>query len=408
MGAAYFLRGQYDITFYEKNNYAGGHTNTLTVDEGGHPVYIDSAFMVYNETTYPLLTRLFKELDIHTKPTSMSFSVQHVPSGLEFSGTGYNGLFAQRRNLFNAPYIKMLLEISRFGKEAGEVLKDDRYLTYSLGEYAREKKYSEAFLQRFLIPMSSAVWSTPIDAMLEFPIVSLVRFFKNHCFLGLEGHLNWRTCVGGSRQYRDKLLKAVNAKLNINTPAVKVIREEGGVMVVDSTGHQAVYDNVLIAVHADEVLDILDRPTELESRLLKCFPYHPNKTTLHTDDIVMPKTRRAWSSWNYRISINALRETKATTIYDMNSLQGVSTKKNYFISINDPGLIDAKKIIWETQYRHPMYSVQGQHAQKELPHLNANGPVYFAGAYFRFGFHEDGLLSGLHAARAISGTEIWP
>ncbi len=407
MSAGYFLRDKFDITFYEKEDYAGGHTNTLTIKEGNQDIYIDSAFMVYNEPTYPLLTRLFKELKIETKPTSMSFSVQHLPSGLEYCGTGYNGLFAQRRNIFNPRYVKMLLEIDRFRREADEVLDNPSYVSCTLAQYMRSKGYSEDFLQKFLIPMSSAVWSTPANTMLEFPVQTLVRFFNNHRFLSLDGQLSWRTCVGGSRQYREKIITAFGDRVWTQRAVVKIRREAGKVAVTDSTGQVLIYDKVIVACHADEALGLLIDPTALESSLLSKFPYLSNKTTLHTDARVMPKLKSVWSSWNNRIENGSDGQAKTSTIYWMNSLQGVSKSKSYFISINDPGLIDPARILWEKNYTHPLYTVDGQEAQLRLSELNRNGVTYFCGAYFRYGFHEDGLMSGVEAARAVAGREVW-
>ena len=362
MSAGYFLRDRFDVTFYEKEDHAGGHTNTLTIKEGDQDIYIDSAFMVYNEPTYPLLTRLFKELNVTTKPTSMSFSVQHLPSGLEYCGTGLNGLFAQRQNIFNLPYLRMLFEIDRFRKEATEVLDDPSHTFWTLSRYIRAKGYSEDFLQKFLIPMSSAVWSTPADTMLEFPVQSLVRFFNNHRFLSLDGQLAWRTCVGGSRQYRDKILAAMGERVWTNRAAVRIKREAGKACITDSTGKNLIYDKVILACHANEALGLLADPTLQESYLLSKFPYVSNKTTLHTDDRVMPRCRRVWSSWNNRIEHDLAGKPVTTTIYWMNNLQGVSKKKNYFISINDPGLLDCAKILWEKVYSHPLYTVDSQAA----------------------------------------------
>jgi len=408
MSAGYFLRDKFDITFYEKEDYVGGHTNTLTIPEDDQDVYIDSAFMVYNEPTYPLLTRLFKELKVETKPTSMSFSVQHLPSGLEYCGTGLNGLFAQRRNLLKPSYVRMLLEIDRFRREAIEVLDNPSHTFGTLSRYIRDKGYSEDFLQKFLIPMSSAVWSTPADTMLEFPVQSLVRFFNNHRFLSLDGQLAWRTCVGGSRQYRDKIMSALGQRVWTNRAAVKVSREGGRACILDATGKLLVYDKVIIACHANEALSLLEDPTSLETSLLSKFPYLVNKTTLHTDDRVMPKLKSVWSSWNNRIDNNSNGLPVTSTIYWMNSLQGVSKKKNYFISINDTGLIDPAKILWERVYTHPLFTVEAQEAQVHLPKLNENGVTFYCGAYFRYGFHEDGLMAGLDAARAVNAGEVWP
>jgi predicted NAD/FAD-binding protein len=344
MGAAHFLKDRYEITFYEKNNYPGGHTNTLTIDEDGVPVYIDSAFMVYNEITYPNLTRLFKELNVETKATDMSFSVQHRPSGLEYCGTGMNGLFAQRENLLSARFWRMLLDMDRFNKESLEVLVDQRFLYHTINAYVQEKKYGEDFLMRFLVPMSSAVWSMPTRLMLSFPIVTLVRFFKNHGFLGLKGHYQWRTVVNGSQQYRQKILK--NQKVRLNTEVKKVVREHGRVQIWDQKGEKQSFDKVILACHSDEALKILADATAPERSLLSKFSYQDNRVLLHTDQSVMPKTRGAWSSWNYRIDADGTGGFSASTIYDMNSLQQVSKKRNYFISVNDPGIIDPKTILW--------------------------------------------------------------
>jgi predicted NAD/FAD-binding protein len=302
----------------------------------------------------------------------------------------------------------MLLEIDRFRKEAEEVLDDPAFMSWSIARYVREKGYSEDFYQKFLVPMSSAVWSTPADTMMDFPVQTLVRFFKNHRFLSLDGQLAWRTCVGGSRQYRDKIMAAFPARVYTHRGAVKIKRIAGKVQVTDEAGKVLIYDKVIIACHADEALKLLEDPTELESSLLSKFPYVFNKTTLHTDERVMPKLKRVWSSWNNRIENDTIGRQVTSTIYWMNSLQGVSKKKDYFISINDPGLVDPAKILWEKDYTHPLYTTEGQKAQFRLPELNKNHVTFFAGAYFRYGFHEDGLMSGLDAVRAVAGGEVWP
>lgn len=402
MGAGYFLKDKFDITFFEKNSYPGGHTNTLSVDEEGEPIYIDSAFMVYNEITYPNLVRLFNELDVKTKPTDMSFSVQHLPSGLEYCGTGLNGLFAQRRNLFNVNHWKMLLEMDRFNKESLEVLEGDQFLTYSLSDYVKEKNYSEDFFHKFLIPISSAVWSTPPDLMLEFSVVTLVRFFKNHGFLGLHGHYQWRTVVDGSQRYRDKILQFFKGKILLNQSLKTVIRQENKVILVDKQGRKQEFDKVIMACHADQALALLERPTILEKGLLEKYKYHRNRATLHTDETVMPKTRLAWSSWNYRIN-----DRYPSTIYWMNNLQHVSKRNNYFVSINDDGVVNSSKILWDSEYTHPIFDVAAIKEQPRLPSLNNTGPIYFCGAYFKYGFHEDALTSGLQVARVISGENLW-
>lgn len=402
MGAAYLLGGKHDIVFYEKNHYYGGHTHTLTLREGEREIHVDTAFMVYNEITYPLLTQLFEELGVQTKNTDMSFSVQHKAAGLEYCGTGLNGLFAQRRNLWRVRHWRLLLEIDRFNKQARQILTDERYAAYSLKDYVKEKKYSRDFVEQFLIPISSAVWSTPPDLMLEFPAVTLVRFFNNHGFMGLHGHYQWKTVAGGARCYRDKIMKRFQDRIFLNTAAVKVRRTAGKVTVTDIRGERKTYDQVLLAAHADETLAVLEDATPQERTVLSKFAYQKNRVTLHTDASVMPQTRGAWSSWNYRVGPEG-----TSTVYWMNNLQGVSEQKDYFISVNAADELNDDKIVWDSEYSHPLFNVAAIQAQDALPLLNRGGPVFFCGAYFRYGFHEDGFTSGIQAARAMTGEPLW-
>ncbi|KAB2878570.1 NAD(P)-binding protein [bacterium] len=407
MGCAHFLHKEYDLTVYEQENYIGGHTNTVTVDENGKPIYIDTGFMVYNDVTYPNLIRLFKELGVKEKNTSMSFSVQHVPTGLEYSGSGLNGLFAQRKNIFNIGFIKMLTNINRFNKECVEVLTENKYSTYTLEEYVAEKQFDRDFLYKYIIPMSSAVWSTAPDKMTHFPVAALVRFFHTHGFLGLNTQHQWKTLVDGSRSYRDKLIAPFRDRIHTKRAAVKIVKESGKAAVTDAQGNKAIYDSVILACHGDQALRLLERPTDLESRLLKEFRYQKNIATLHTDVSFMPSTKRAWASWNYRLDSDTSGSLTPSTIYYMNSLQHVSDKRDYFVSINGAENIDPGNILKQIDYEHPLFSVGAVEAQKDLPKLNAEGPVYFCGSYFRYGFHEDAFTSALELSRRLSGKEIW-
>lgn len=407
MGCGHFLHKEFDITLYEQNNYIGGHTHTVTIDEAGKPVYIDTGFMVYNDVTYPQLVRLFKELEVPVKNTSMSFSVQHVPSGWEYCGSGINGLFSQRKNMLNPRFIKMLFDIHRFNSECTEVLENESYGLYTLAEYVYEKNYGNDFLHKYLIPMSSAVWSTPPDRMIQFPAATLIRFFYNHGFLGLNTQHQWKTVVNGSQTYREKLIAPFRDRIMTNRPVVRVAREKGKATITDAQGRQSVYDKVILACHADQALQLLAHPTPFEERVLGEFKYQKNTAILHTDAGLMPKTKRAWSSWNYRLENNREGILAPSTIYYMNSLQQVSETTDYFISINDADNIDPAKILKKINYDHPVFSVGTASAQKELPLLNASGPVYFCGSYFRYGFHEDAFNSALELSRLISGKRIW-
>ena len=407
LSAAHFLHKEYDITLFEKNNYVGGHTNTVTVDEDGTPVNIDTGFMVFNYATYPNLIRLFLELNVPTKKTSMTFSVQHVPSGLEFSGTGLNGLFAQRKNIFNPRYIGMLLQVNRFNEECGEVLSDPRYAEMSLSEYVKEKKYGDDFLHKYLVPMSSAVWSTPIDMMMDFPAFSLIRFFTNHGFLGLKTQHQWYTVVNGSQAYREIMVEPFRSRIQIQSAVATVEREKDSAAVILENGRRTTFDKVIFATHADETLSMIVHPTEMERRLLSPFRYQENIALLHTDESMMPKKKLAWSSWNYRIDKDRTGKLMPSTIYWMNSLQQVSQRKNYFVNINGETMVNPKYVIQRIVYTHPVFTVGTQRAQKELSKLNETGPFYYCGSYFKFGFHEDAFTSGLELSRTLLKKKIW-
>jgi predicted NAD/FAD-binding protein len=406
MGCAHFLHETADLTIYEQADYVGGHTNTITIDEDGKPVYVDTGFMVFNYKTYPNLCRLFKELNAPVKKTEMSFSVQYVPTGLEYSGSSVNHLFAQRKNIFNIRYIKMLMQIGRFNKESVKIVDDPKYANYSIGQYIKEFGFGEDMLWKYLVPMSSAVWSTPMEQMLDFPAVTLIRFFQNHGFLGLDTQHQWYTLHNGSQSYRELLIKPFRDKIHVSRKAIKVSRDGDKVIVHAADGSQETFDRVVIATHGDQALALLDAPTADEQRLLSTFKYQYNKAILHTDESIMPKTKLAWSSWNYSIR-NHKGKLTPTTIYWMNELQGVSDKKNYFVSINSHDDIDPKKIIKELDYEHPLFDVPAINAQAELSKLNETGPIYFCGSYFKYGFHEDAFTSAVNLSSQLLGKAVY-
>jgi predicted NAD/FAD-binding protein len=406
MGCAHFLHKHTSLTIYEQNDYVGGHTNTVTVNEDGKPVYIDTGFMVFNYKTYPNLCKLFAEIKAPVKKTDMSFSVQHVPSNLEYSGSSVNHLFAQRRNIFNVKYIKMLSQIGRFNKESVKILDDPKFADYSIGEYIKEFGFGDDMLWRYLVPMSSAVWSTPMEQMLDFPAVTLIRFFLNHGFLGLDTQHQWYTLDKGSQAYREILIKPFKDRISTNRKAIKVTRENGKVTVYASDGSQETFDRVIIATHGDQALAMLQDPIAEEKRLLSNFKYQYNKAVLHADTSIMPKKKLAWSSWNYRIQMQK-GKLMPSTIYWMNRLQQVSDKKDYFVSINPHDGLDERKIIKELDYEHPLFDVPAINAQAELHKLNKTGPVYFCGSYFKYGFHEDAFASAVQLCSQLLGKQVY-
>lgn len=395
MGCGHFLQDKYDLTFFEEQGYIGGHTNTITLEENGKTIYIDTGFMVFNPQTYPQLCKLFDKIKAPVKKTDMSFSVQYLPDQLEYSGSSINHLFAQRRNLFKPSFLKMLLQINRFNKESVQILDDPQYENYAIGRYITEFGYSQDFLWKYLIPMSSAVWSTPMEEILDFPAVSLIRFFKNHGFLGLDTQHQWYTLHNGSQSYRELLIKPFKDKIELGKQVLEVSRlSDGKVNVRVADGRTKVFDRVIMACHADQAYRIVKDKTPNEERLLSKFKYQPNKAVLHTDASLMPKKKLAWSSWNYRVEKDG-NQLIPSTIYWMNRLQQVSDQQDYFVSINPSNSIDPQKVIREIDYEHPLFDVPAMQAQEELPMLNQDGPVYYCGSYFKYGFHEDAYASAV-------------
>ncbi|GAC1435342.1 MAG: NAD(P)/FAD-dependent oxidoreductase [Thermoanaerobaculia bacterium] len=409
LGCGYLLHRDFDVSLFDRNGYAGGHTNTVTVDEAGTPVPIDTGFMVFNEITYPNLTRLFASLGVQTVPTTMSFGVQHLPSGIEYAGGSVGQLFARRRNLISAPFLRALYQIGRFNREAQAALDSGSFERTTLQEYVDARGYGEDFLRLYLLPMSSAVWSTPFDEVRAFPAMTLLRFFRNHGLLGgLSGQHQWLTVKGGAKTYVETMTREFRDRIHLGNGVVRVDRDPSGATLRLADGSSRRFDKVVFACHADEALAMLAEPTTDERRLLGPFRYQRNLATLHTDPAPMPRRCRAWASWNYRIGEgspgDAGTSTSATTIYWMNSLQKVSDRRDYFVSIDDPGLIDPARVLKTIPYHHPLFTMAAIDAQRELPSLNQLGPdqtTYFCGSYFRHGFHEDAFTSAIDASHAL-------
>lgn len=401
MASAWFLSREHDVTLFEKDNRVGGHSHTVMVEEGSGTIPVDSGFMVYNEVTYPLLTRLFRELGVVTKPTSMSFSVQHVGEGLEFNGGSLNLLFGQRKNLLNLRYWRMLSQINRFNRETVEELSNPTYGDISLREYVTSRGYGDDFLTWYLSPMAAAVWSSPPERIEEFPARTLMRFWHNHGFLGLDTQHPWRTVSGGSRQYVEKLTKSFEHHIHRGA-GVKLV---DGSMLMLEDGTSFDFDRVVIAAHGDQAFRMLADPTTLESDVLTRFHYQENEAVVHTDTRFMPRTRRCWASWNYRIENN-----RHSTHYWMNELQSVSERDNYFVSINPSTPPAEASIKRRLVYEHPLFDLDAVAAQDRLPVLHAAGDEtnrYFCGAWQRYGFHEDGLWSAVNVCTQILGRDPW-
>jgi predicted NAD/FAD-binding protein len=412
LGCARFLHRHHDLTVLEQDNRIGGHTHTVDVDgPDGKRATMDTGFMVFNRVTYPHLTRLFTELGVPVKPASMSFSVRHAGTGLEFAGSSLNHLFAQRRNLLRPRFWRMLSSINRFNQEAIAALEDPAARNESLGDYVRRRGYGRDFLDLYLVPMSSAVWSTPPELMLAFPATTLLRFFHNHGFLGLHTQHPWWTVDGGARNYVERLVAPFRDRIRTGDGVRSVARGPGGVTLTLRSGREETFDRVILACHGDQALHLLADPTPDERRLLGEFRCQPNTATVHTDESVMPRARLAWSSWNYELNHNTDGRPSTATHYWMNSLQGVSDRVNYFVSINRPEAVAPGKVLRRIAYEHPLFSLGAVRAQEEIPVLNAaargSSETYFAGAWQRYGFHEDGLLSAVRLCELLLGRDPW-
>ncbi|HEY9677798.1 MAG TPA: FAD-dependent oxidoreductase [Drouetiella sp.] len=404
LSCAYWLREHANITIFEQNDYVGGHTNTIDVVEDGRALPIDTGFMVYNETTYPHLTKLFKELGITSKNTDMSFSVQNKNLDLEWSGTGFNRLFGQRKNIANIRFWRMLLELDRFNKTGMQVMNDQSIRELSLEQFIEREKFSADMVNLYLLPMMSALWSAPPLTMLQFPASVLLRFMFTHGLLSMYGKLQWLTLEGGARTYVQAMTKTFANQIQLNNKVTKVQRSPDGKLEVTCQNKSVTkFDLCILASHGDQSFELLDESFTEERNLLRNFKYQRNKVLVHTDSSVMPKNKVNWASWNYLIGDNKTAPT--TTHYWMNSLQGVSDKVDYFVSLNSDALIDKSKIVREINYEHPIFTVDAMHAQKQLPLLNreANRTLFLCGSYFSHGFHEDAIASSYEVVNLIHG-----
>jgi predicted NAD/FAD-binding protein len=407
---AWNLRHEAEVTLFDRER-AGGHTNTVTVDEQGHEIPIDTGFIVFNKVTYPNLCRLFDDLGVKAKPSEMSLSVRHLPRGLEYNGMGFNKLFAQRRNLANPRFYAFVAEIMRFFRVGRRWLADEaagdtsgehaEFDGEDLATFCKRHHFGTDFLDLYLVPMSSAVWSTEPGRILDFPAATLLHFFHNHGFLGVTTHHPWFTVEGGSRSYLQKMLDVLGAP-RIGDPVTSITEEESAARVMTASGKSERFDAVVLAAHADQSLALLSSPTEMQRRLLSRFTYQRNETLLHTDSSVMPERRLTWASWNFRVDQPNGGHQCSTTHYWMNALQGVSDRRNYFVSLNSTDLIDPASVLYTTTYDHPVFTLGAIGAQRELPALNhSGGRLFFCGSYFRYGFHEDACTAGLDAANAV-------
>ncbi|MBN2162643.1 MAG: FAD-dependent oxidoreductase [Pontiellaceae bacterium] len=395
--ATHLLQRHHQVTLIEKNDRIGGHTNTIIIPDGpdaGTPV--DTGFIVMNHRNYPLLTHLFEQLGVALHDSNMSFGYHDLPSGMQYCGDGLNGLFAQRTNLLRPRFIHMIRDVLRFFKLAESDLEGMNLTDETLGDYLKRNRFGQAFIDHHLIPMGSAIWSTPCEQMMEFPARSFLQFFHNHGLLTLNDRPQWKTVVGGSCDYVRRMKSEWNnVDVRTGISIQQIIRSKDGVHIELKGAGQETFDQVIIATHADQALLLLGDPTEREQAALGCWQYTPSRTYLHTDESVMPPLRRIWSSWNFK----RIEGSKTCLTYHMNRLQGLQTQKQYFVSLNLPK--PPRDIVKEIDYEHPMYTRDALASQALLRQLNGDNHTWFAGSYFGNGFHEDAVRSAVEVAEAF-------
>ena len=391
--AAYKLRQDHEITVFEASDYVGGHTNTVDVFENGRRIAVDTGFIVFNDHTYPNFIRLLDEVGQQSQVSEMSFSVQSEASALEYGGSSLNTLFAQRRNLFRPSFHRMIRDILRFNGEAVETAArsgDEQ----TLRDYLFTNGYSDEFVDHYLVPMAAAIWSSEPTSVLQMPVAFLVRFFANHGLLQLSDRPTWRVITGGSREYVNKLVAGHRDRIRLKNPVRSVRRIGDSVEIRSDTGGRELFDCVFFACHSDQALALLKDPTKAEREVLGAICYQANEAILHTDASLMPKRRRAWAAWNYHIPKDRAGHVAVT--YNMNILQGLNTDKQYCVTLNCDQDIDPNRIIRRVSYEHPVYSRDAVAAQQRQSELNVDR-TFFCGAYWRNGFHEDGVVSALKA-----------
>lgn len=395
--AAWRLSENHDITVFEADSRAGGHTNTIDVPHPDGDLAVDTGFIVYNDVTYPNFVRMLDELGVASQESAMSFSVRCERSGLEYNGSNLNTLFAQRRNLLRPRFWRMLRDILRFNREAPRLLEHPGS-SVTLRRFLEDGGYSRSFVEHYIIPMGAAIWSATPEGMGGVPAGFFVRFFHNHGLLSVSDRPTWRVIQGGSRCYLDKLTAGFRDRIRLNAPVQKVTREADGVVVKAAGLPAERFDRVFIATHSDQALAMLDHPTAAERATLGSIRYQENEAVLHTDTTLMPRSRRAWAAWNYHVPGRPVPQQKGVALtYNMNTLQSLGVDQQYLVTLNYRYAIDPRQIIRTIHYEHPIFDEAAVAAQARHREINGARNVYYCGAYWRYGFHEDGVVSAINA-----------
>lgn len=400
--AAYRLQDRHRVTVFEAESRLGGHALTLEIGCHGERHNLDVGFMVFNDRTYPNFVRLLDELGVAARPTSMSFSVSDPKSGLEYNGHSLRTLFAQRRNLLNGEFLRTLADIPRFNRDArrARLMQTSRE---TVDEYLRRRRFSAAFSRYYLLPMGAAIWSCPTGTFGRFPMRFVAEFFENHGLLDLVNRPTWRVIDGGSQAYVQAMIRRFHGRICLNTPIHSIHRSHEGVVVTPQSAAGERFDHVVFACHSDQALKILGNEATLTEReLLSTFPYQRNSAVLHTDESLLPRTRRAWACWN--VSITNDDSVPCVTTYHLNQLQGIRSTTNFCVTLNGDDRIDSRRVLHKLRFDHPVFTTEREAAQARHRELLGPNRTSYCGAYWRNGFHEDGVVSALAVVESINTT----
>jgi predicted NAD/FAD-binding protein len=401
--SAHILSRRHDVTLFEADDRPGGHAHTVSVDLPDGTVEVDTGFLVYNERNYPGLVQLFADLGVATKPSDMSFGVRDEVSGLEWKGTSFGTVFAQRRNVARPAFLRMLADVVRFNRRARDLLDRPHDTTLSLGALLAGDRWSSQFLDWYLLPMGSSIWSADPSTFLDMPAVTFARFFANHGWLEYGDQPGWRTVVGGSKHYVDAILAPLGRTVRLEDPVTKITRGEHEVEIHTAHGPER-FDHIVVATHSDQALALLSDPSPVERDVLSAIRYQPNRATLHTDVSLLPANRRAWASWNYHRL--AEHPAGATLTYRLRTLQGIESSDELLITLNRDDVIDPGKVLRTFDYAHPVFDVAAIAAQQRHQELNGVQRTWFCGAYWGFGFHEDGVESARVVCRRLAQEDL--
>ena len=394
---ALLLSKKHDVKVFEAADWIGGHTHTIPIKEDNTTIWIDTGFIVCNNVNYPNFLQLMKYLDVSLQKTTMSFSVRSDEVDLEYNGTSVNGLFSQRKNIINPKFWSMLKDITKFNSLAKKFVSLG-FSEITLEDFIAPLKLNRFCLEYYLLPMVSAIWSSTMQEILKMPAWFVCHFLDNHGMLNINDRPQWYSILGGSHVYVNKIIGLLKNKIATSCPVKSIHRDEAGVKLI-ALNQEEIFDKVVIAAHSDQALQLLADPSTEENQILKNIRYNKNEVVLHADTNLLPKNRRAWASWNYRVRNQ--EKQSCSVSYNMNILQNLTTKKTYCVSLNQTDLINPSKIIAKFQYEHPVYDIVSQSSQKRLSEISGKNNTYYCGSYWGAGFHEDGVNSGLNVVKLI-------